>query len=150
MAMGFNAQYERTQVAGADLNSATDTVLLSRYFPSGGFIRRLSVVAETSNGLLAPSELRISVSTDGGANYTNVTNDDGSAAILDVASARARGVLVYKDLGITVAPGSLVAVRVKAAAGGTSTARVILEHADEPWNGSSKLSTAVEGTGNPV
>ncbi len=146
MAMGLNAQYRVDQVAGANLNQAEDTVLLSAiYFPAGGFIRRYGVVAEAAEGLLAPNELRLRSSTDGGATYADLaTNDDGTNAELDVVSARARGVPVYKDVGITVDPNTLVVVASKVAAGGTSTGRVWIEYQTEPFNGTNIPTTAVE------
>lgn len=145
MAMNLIAGYSLAQAAAANLNQAEDTVLLAAiYFPAGGFLRRYSVVAEAAEGLLAVNELRIRSSVDGGATYVDRdTNDDGSNAVLDVASARARGVLVYKDVGITVVPGTLVVVASKVAAGATSTGRVMLEYQIEPFNGANIPTTAV-------
>jgi hypothetical protein len=119
-------------------------LLAAVYFPAGGFIRRFGVVAEAAEGLLAPNELRLRRSTDGGANYTDISTDDsGANAELDVVSARARGVPVYKDTGVTILPGTLVVVASKVAAGGTSTGRVWMEYAIEPFNGVNIPSNAV-------
>lgn len=139
------SQFEIAQVAGANLNQAEDTVLLAAiFFPSGGFIRRYGVVAEAAEGLLAPNELRIRSSVDGGANYTDRSTDDaGGNAELDVVAARARGVAVYKDTAITIAPNTLVVVASKVAAGGTSTGRVWMEYAQYPFNGGNIPTTAV-------
>ncbi|HEX5419250.1 MAG TPA: hypothetical protein VFY39_04555, partial [Gammaproteobacteria bacterium] len=93
MAMGFNAEYSIKEAAGADLNGAANTSLLSFYMPAGGILRRFGVVAEAAAGLLAPSVLKASYSTDGGQNFTDI-------GTLTVGSARARGVPVYRTLDI--------------------------------------------------
>jgi hypothetical protein len=149
--MGFpggiaNSQYSLAQVAAANLNQAEDTVLLAAiFFPAGGFIQRFGVVAEAAEGLLAPNELRLRSSVDGGATYVDrSTNDAGENAELDVVAARARGVDVYKDVGMTIAPNTLVVVASKVAAGGTSTGRVWMEYALNPFNGGNIPTTAVE------
>lgn len=142
-----NSQYLLAQAAGANLNQAEDTALLAAvYFPAGGFIRRYGVVSEAAEGLLAVNELRLRRSVDGGANYADIaTSDNGDNAELDVASARARGVPVYKDVGVEIAPGTLVVVASKVAAGATSTGRVWMEYALAPFAGSNVPANAVTG-----
>jgi hypothetical protein len=147
--MGFHAEYERVIANSQNLDQAEDTVLLERYFPSGGFVRRFGVVGDASEGLLAANELRLRVAP-ATAPQTPVdvaTDDGGNICSLDVASARAAGVAVYVDLGLTIAPGETVIVASKVAAGATSTGNVFLEFAEEPFNGSSVPSTAVESIG---
>ena len=149
MAMGFNAEYQRLVANSVDLDVAEDTVLLERYFPSGGVVRRYGVVADASEGLLAANELRLRVApaTAPQTPADVATDDGGNVCSLDVVSARAAGVLVYVDLQLTVEPGETVIVASKVAAGATSTGNVFLEFAEEPFNGAAKPSTAVESIG---
>lgn len=144
-----NAAYDRQVQHSVDLNVAEDTVLLERYFPSGGVVRRYGVVADSANGLLAANELRLRIAP-ATAPQTPVdvaTDDGGNICSLDVASARVAGVPVYVDLKLTVAPGETVIVASKVAAGGTSTGNVFLEFAEEPFAGAAIPSTAVESVG---
>lgn len=145
-----NAAYDRVIVNSVDLNQVEDTVFLERYFPSGGFVRRYGVVGDASQGLLAANELRLRVAP-ATAPQTPVdveTDDGGNICSLDVAVNRAAGVIVYVDLGLTVAPGETIFVASKVAAGGTSTGNVFLEFTEEPFNGSAIPSTAVESVGS--
>lgn len=149
MAMGFNAEYQREIVNSVNLNQAEDTVLLERYFPSGGIVRRYGVVGDSANGLLAANELRLRVApATAPQTPADVDEDDGgNICSLDVASNRSAGVIVYVDTRITVAPGETVIVASKVAAGGTSTGNVFLEFSEEPFAGTSIPSTAVESVG---
>ena len=147
--MTGNGGYQRLVNHSVNLNQAEDTVLLERYFPAGGFIRRYGVVGDASEGLLAVNELRLRVAP-ATAPQTPVdvaTDDAGNICSLDVASARSAGVIVYVDLGLTVQPGETVIVASKVAAGGTSTGNVFLEFAEQPFNGTAIPSTAVESIG---
>jgi hypothetical protein len=144
-----NAAYDRVVALSQNLNQAEDTVFIEKYFPSGGFVRRYGVVGDASEGLLAVNELRLRVAP-ATAPQTPVdvaTDDGGNVCSLDVASARAAGVLVYVNLGLTVLPGETVIVASKVAAGGTSTGNVFLEFVEEPFAGTSIPSTAVESIG---
>jgi hypothetical protein len=149
MALNLLAGYRREVANSVNLNQAEDTVLLERYFPSGGVVRRYGVVGDATEGLLAVNELRLRISP-ATAPQTPVdvaTDDGGNICSLDVASARVAGVLVYVDLQLTVDPGETIIVASKVAAGGTSTGNVFLEFAEEPFNGNAKPTTAVESIG---
>lgn len=144
-----NAAYDREIVNSVDLNVAEDTVLLERYFPSGGVVRRYGVVGDSANGLLAVNELRLRLAP-ATAPQTPVdvaTDDGGNICSLDVVSARAAGVAIYVDLQLTVDPGETVIVASKVAAGAASTGNVFLEFAEEPFAGSAIPTTAVESVG---
>lgn len=145
-----NAAYDRATANSVNLNQAEDTILLERYFPSGGVVRRYGVVGDAVEGLLAANELRLRVApaTAPQTPADVATDDGGNICSLDVASARVAGVQVYVDLQLTIDPGETVIVASKVAAGGTSTGNVWLEFTEEPYAGTSKPSTAVESIGS--
>jgi hypothetical protein len=150
MALNLIAGYERLISNSVNLNQAEDTVLLERYFPSGGFVRRYGVVGDASEGLLAANELRLRVApATAPQTPADVATDDGDNIVsLDVASARAAGVMVYVDLGLTILPGETVIVASKVAAGATSTGNVFLEFQEEPFQVATTPTTAVESIGS--
>jgi hypothetical protein len=150
MALNHMAGYRREIANSVNLNQAEDTVLLERYFPSGGVVRRYGVVADAAEGLLAANELRLRIApaTAPQTPADVATDDGGNVCSLDVVSNRVAGVLVYVDTQVTVEPGETVIVASKVAAGGTSTGNVILEFQEEPFNGSAIPSTAVESIGS--
>lgn len=150
MSINLQAGYVREVAHSQNLNQAEDTVLLERYFPSGGVVRRYGVVADASEGLLAANELRLRVAP-ASAPQTPVdvaTDDGGNIVSLDVASNRSAGVPVYVDLRLTVEPGETVIVASKVAAGGTSTGNVWLEFEENPWQAYTRPSTAVSSVGS--
>lgn len=147
MSKGLHAAYERIVANSQNLNQAEDTVFIERYFPAGGFVRRYGVVGDASEGLLAVNELRLrKAPATAPQTPVDVTADDaGVSPDLDVASARSAGVLVYKTLGLTVAPGETIIVASKVSAGATSTGNVFLEFEEEPFAGAAIPTTAVTG-----
>lgn len=125
---------------GVNLNQAEDTVLLAVYAARPMTVIRYGVMANSANGLLAANELRLRKTTAAG-----VTADLASTEDLDVASARARGVIVYKTLTtrIDLAAGDTLILASKVAAGGTSTGDVFIEAIEYPFAGSNIPSNAV-------
>lgn len=142
MAIGFNAEYEIVEVAGANLNQGSNAVHVNTYLAGGGVVRRFGVVAEATQGILASSVLALRVSYDGGATFTEL-------ATL-TPGATARGIPVVNTLSTKTAarlsPGALLQVVDKTAGGGTSTGRVWMEIQREPLNGTSAPSNLVEKT----
>ena len=141
MALGHLAGYQRIEASGVNLNQGSNAVHLSTYLDGGGVIRRVGVVSEASQGLLAPSVLAVRYSTDGGANFTEL----GTLT----PGAQSRGVPVYRNFATSAAklsPGTLVQLVDKTAGGGTSTGRVWLDVEREVFNGASIPSTAVAKT----
>lgn len=140
--MDLAASYSLLQADGVNLNQGSNAVHISTVLPGGGLVRRLHVQADSANGLLAPSVLRVRKSGDGGASWTTVGD-------LTVGSARGRGVPVYRTFDVSAAqidPGEKVEVVDQTAGGGTSTGDVSLEVEYDPFNGANKPSDAVEVT----
>lgn len=149
MSTGLYGGYKRETANSVNLNQAEDTILLKRYFPSGGVVRRYGVVADSANGLLAVNELRLRIApaTAPQTPADVATDDGGNICSLDVASARSAGVPIYVNTQVTVDPGETVIIASKVAAGGTSTGNVWLDFEEEPFNGSAIPTTAVESIG---
>lgn len=138
---GSGAYQVQSSANNLNLNQGSDTVLATFFVARKAVVRRYGVVSEASQGLLAPSVLNLSYSSDGGANQTAY----GSGSTLAVGSARSRGVPVYRNVTtrIEVPAGSTISVRAGTAAGGTSTGRVWIEYDEEPFNGAAIPSNAV-------
>lgn len=136
---GYNEQHSANNL---NLNQGSDTVLATFFIPRKARIRRYGVISEASQGLLAAMRLNLATVTPGGATATAV----GAGSVLNPGGARARGVAVYKDIDerVEVDSGGLVQVRAGTAAGDTSTGRVWIEYEEDPYNGTSIVSTAVK------
>jgi len=140
MAIGLQAAYRNVQ-ASADTNGAGNTVLASVYTPpSGALVRRIWVISEVAAGLLSPTVIKASYSTDGGATYTDIGNL--------TTGVRARGVLVYRNFTTAVAipANAILAVRVGTAAGAGNVARVGLDYQENTFQPGSIPTTAISVT----
>lgn len=128
---------------GLNLNQAGGTRLHTVFAAKPLQIQRYGVVSEASQGLLAPMRLKLQTSTDGGASWSDVTDADD---ILNPDGAQSRGVPVNKDMDgrVTIEAGTLVAIAIDTAAGGTSTGRVWLEYQQLPFAGNKVPDKAVE------
>lgn len=121
-------QYAET----VDLNQSSNTALLSFVAAKPIIIHRFGVVADSANGLLAATRLKMRetpIETGTEADLSGTTlNPDGSVS-------RGNGVWKMPDSRIKVSAGDKVTVSVETAAGGTSTGLVFLEYEELPFAG---------------
>jgi len=115
---------------GANLNQAADTVLHTFTARNSCIIRRFGVAADSANGLLAASVLKLQTVPLA----TGVAADVTGAVLNSAVVARGSGIVKSLDSRLAVAAGDSVVIAVSVDAGAASTGDVWLEYSQEPWN----------------
>ena len=117
----------------ANLNQAANTALLTFTVTKPVEIRRFGVVADSANGLLAASVLKMRKLPAATGTAADVTG-----AVLTTGAVVARGFGIYRTLAtrVTGVPGDKFTVAVSTDAGGASTGEVFIEYEELPFAGS--------------
>lgn len=144
MAMGFNAQYTViTSASNANFNGAADAVLVEKYLPAGGTVRRIGYVGMSATAPGTAFRVKLSYSTDGGATWTDASSFNTAAQ----NPSAARGQVVFKDApsraAATIPAGANVAVRVHTQGAASATGYAFLEVEDQPFNGANRPTNAI-------